>query len=182
MKKIEIEIPDGKKAEWIDGVLTLVDEKPQDITERIKTFEDAVKALGDKHPLVLQYHRAVAAFSCEVMPKDLFAYLKLRIICAALNEGWKPTFNKDEYRYYHWLYMYTKEEYEKLYEEEKTYCIPLRSSASICANGWFMYTDVNTDGINSSAVRGVRLSLKTRELAEYCAKQFVDIWYDYLFG
>ena len=55
MKKIEIEIPEGKKAEWVDGVLTLVDEKPKDITERIKTFDDAVKALGDDHPLVLQY-------------------------------------------------------------------------------------------------------------------------------
>ena len=38
MKTIEIGIPDGKRAEWINGVLTLVDEKPQDITKRIKTF------------------------------------------------------------------------------------------------------------------------------------------------
>lgn len=43
-KKIEIEIPEGKKAEWINGVLTLVDESQEDnrpVTERIKTFEDA---------------------------------------------------------------------------------------------------------------------------------------------
>lgn len=41
-KKIEIEIPEGKKAEWINGVLTLVDESQKDnrpVTERIKTFE-----------------------------------------------------------------------------------------------------------------------------------------------
>lgn len=41
MKKIEIEIPDGKRAEWVNGVLTLVDDKPKDVRERIKTFEDA---------------------------------------------------------------------------------------------------------------------------------------------
>lgn len=30
MKKIEIEIPEGKRAEWINGVLTLVDEPEVD--------------------------------------------------------------------------------------------------------------------------------------------------------
>lgn len=29
---------------------------------------------------------------------------------------------------------------------------------------------------------GSRLAFKTRELAEYCGKQFMDIWCDYLFG
>ena len=44
-KKIELEIPIGKTAKWINGVLTLVDENPQDVTERIKTFEDAFDIL-----------------------------------------------------------------------------------------------------------------------------------------
>lgn len=34
-KKIEVEIPDGKCAKWVNGVLTLVDEEPQDITEQM---------------------------------------------------------------------------------------------------------------------------------------------------
>ena len=52
-KKVEIEIPAGKKAEWVNDVLTLVDEeKPQDVKERIKTFEDAIEELGEDHPLV----------------------------------------------------------------------------------------------------------------------------------
>ena len=59
-KKIEIEIPEGKVAEWkeINGVTTLVlvDEKDnRPITERIKTFEDARDELGDEHPLVKEY-------------------------------------------------------------------------------------------------------------------------------
>ena len=46
-KKIEIEIPEGKVAEWkvINGATTLVltDEKDnRPVTERIKTFEDAM--------------------------------------------------------------------------------------------------------------------------------------------
>lgn len=54
-KKVEIEIPVGKKIEWVNGVLTLVDEKPKDVTERIKTFEDACHELGESHPLVKEW-------------------------------------------------------------------------------------------------------------------------------
>ena len=54
-KKVEIEIPVGKVAKWVDGVLTLVDEKPQDVTERIKTFADACRELGSDHPFVKAY-------------------------------------------------------------------------------------------------------------------------------
>ena len=43
-KKIEIEIPDGKCAKWVNGVLTLVND---DVTKRIKTLEDACNELGE---------------------------------------------------------------------------------------------------------------------------------------
>ena len=89
MKKIEIEIPEGKRAEWINGVLTLVDEPEVDnrpVTERIKTFEDALEALGDEHPLVKEYW-GVVRIDFDIS-KDLYAYLKLRVIVAALNEEW----------------------------------------------------------------------------------------------
>ena len=82
-KKIEIELPEGKVAEWqeINGktVLVAVDEVDNlPVTERIKTFEDAVKATGITLPLddnQLSY-----------LPKDVVAYMKLRVIAAALNE------------------------------------------------------------------------------------------------
>ena len=111
MNKFEIEIPDGKVAKWVNGVLTLVDEEPQDITERIKTFEDACNMLGDEHPLITEYKLIAGSFD---ITNELIAYLKLRIICEALNEGWKPTFNEHEIRYYPWAYIYTKEEYKEL--------------------------------------------------------------------
>ncbi len=52
-KVIKIEVPEGKKAEWVDDVLKLVDEKDnRPVTERIKTFEDCLNELGEDHPLV----------------------------------------------------------------------------------------------------------------------------------
>lgn len=182
MNKIEIEVPEGKKAEWVDGVLTLVDEKPQDITERIKTFDNAVETLGDNHPLVSQCYRAIAAFKYKPMAENLIAYTKLRVICAALNEGWKPTLDGEKYGYYIWFYIYTKEKYEKLDEEKKAHCVPLLSGNVENAYGGlvFAYAVIAASGSGSSY--GVQLALKTRELAEYCSKQFIDIWCDYLFG
>lgn len=153
MKKIEIEIPEGKCAKWINGVLTLVDEKPQDITERIKTFKDACEELGDEHPLVKEYW-GVVNINLDIT-QDLISYLKLRIIAAALNEGWKPTFDKDEERWYPWF--------------------KIKQGGLVCANAY-------DAGLSSYTDYGVRLVFKSKELAEYCSKQFIDIWCDYLFG
>ena len=181
MKKIEIEIPDGKVAKWVNGVLTLVDEKPQDITDRIKTFEDACNVLGDDHPFFKSYEKYVNTIS-EEGENDVIAYLKLRIICAALNEEWKPKFDCNECRYFPWLCMYTKKRYEELDENEKTRCIPLRLGNNASADGDLVYVYASYAGAYSDADTGVRISFKTRELAEYCGKQFINIWCDYLFG
>ena len=182
MKTIEIEIPDGKRAEWINGVLTLVDEPKEDdrpVTERIKTFEDAVDILGEEHQAVFDYY-AVADSLCS---KDIFAFAKLRIIAAALNEGWEPTFDKDERRYYPLFYLYTQKEYEELDEDEKKSCrVPLRSNIDANAFGGLAFTNASYAGSYSDSYYGVRLAFKTAELAEYCGKQFIDIWADFLFA
>ena len=181
MKKIEIEIPDGKRAEWINGVLTLVDEKPQDITKRIKTFEDACGELGNEHPFVKSYEKYVNTASGE--EADVIAYLKLRIIVAALNEGWEPTFDKGERRYYPLFYLYAQKEYEELDEDEKKSCrAPLWSVNYALAHSSFVYAYAVYAGLSSRSNYGVRLALKTKELAEYCGKQFIDIWTDFLFA
>ena len=182
MKTIEIEIPDGKRAEWINGVLTLVDEPKEDdrpVTERIKTFEDAVDILGEEHQAVFDYY-AVADSLCS---KDIFAFAKLRIIAAALNEGWEPTFDKDERRYYPLFYLYTQKEYEELDEDEKKSCrVLLRSGSNAGAGGGLVYANAGYAGSKSDAFSGVRLAFKTAELADYCGKQFIDILVDFLFA
>ena len=94
-KTIQIEVPDGKKAEWqeVDGktVLVMVDEKDnRPVTERIKTFEDACNELGEDHPMVSVYDALVSRANgeqslAEWMVNDGVAFLKLRIIAYALN-------------------------------------------------------------------------------------------------
>ena len=145
-----------------DLSLGQTEEKP--VTERIKTFEDAVFALGD-HPFVTEWRMD------DNLSPDLEAYLKLRIICAALNEGWKPKFNRDENRYFPWFRIYTKEEYEELDEDEK------KESRVV---NQVSYADSYSDSALVDTNFGSRLVLKTKELAEYCGRQFIDIWADYL--
>lgn len=181
-KEITIPVPDGKRAEWINGVLTLVDEQKVDnrpVTERIKTFTDACNALGDEHPLVTQYRLTAAAYKGDPMTEDFIAYLKLRIIVAALNEGWEPKFTEDEYRYFPWFYFYTKEEYDKLDDEEKGRCV-LRSGFSTYSSFGFVLCDANVDASHSYASNGSRLAFRTRELAAYAGRQFTEEWADFM--
>ena len=183
-KIIEIEIPRNKCAEWVNGVLTLVDEpqdEPQDVTERIKTFEDACDALGNEHPFVKEYW-GVVNINLDIT-QDLISYLKLRILCAALNEGWEPIFDEDELRYYVGFYIYSKSEYENLDKDIKGKCrIPLRSGSNANAFGGLVCANPKYAGSCSNPLNGVQLAFRTRELAEYCGKQFIDIWADFLFA
>ena len=94
-------------------------QKPKDVTERIKTFEDAYNELGEKHPYCIAFDSIYKNDSVIPGIGDVYAYLKLRIICAALNEGWEPKFIKDEYRYYPWFALMAKEEIDNMDEEKR---------------------------------------------------------------
>ena len=182
-KKIEIEIPEGKRAEWkeINGVTTLVltDEKDnRPVTERIKTFEDAAMATGMKLPLddnQLSY-----------MPKDVVAYMKLRIIAAALNELHEatldefPKFTTKEYRWYPWFYLYTQEEIDKMDEEKKKNLWRLGGYSINGSNCCPAYANSNFAWSYSYSNVSARLAVKSEELAKYFGQQFIDIWSDYL--
>ena len=103
--------------------MTLVLNEEKDnrpVTERIKTFEDACNELGEENVLVQAYRTAEFNTSGNQNDvSDVVAYLKLRVIAAALNEGWEPQFMKDEYRWYPWFYFYTQREIDKMDEEKK---------------------------------------------------------------
>ena len=182
-KKIEIEIPEGKVAEWqeIDGktVLVAVDEVDnRPITERIKTFEDARDELGDEHPLVKEYW-GVININLDIK-QDLISYLKLRIICAALNEGWEPQFTNDEYRHYPWFYIYTQEDIDNMDEEKKKSLWLFGGYShhgSLCG---LAFAGSLTALSHSLSHVSVRLAVKSEELAKYFGQQFIDIWSDYL--
>lgn len=174
-KKLEIEIPEGKTAVWRNGILTLIDEPEKDVRKRIKTFEDACHEIGIDAEA---WNRDKISLGLE---PDVLAFLKLRIIVKALNEGWEPRFTEDECRYYPWFILYTGEEYNKLDEEEKSRVV-YRSNSYAVALGGVSYAFANSDSSwYTNAFLGVRLAFKTSELAAYCGRQFLDIWADFVF-
>ena len=173
-KKLEIEIPEGKTAVWRNGILTLIDEPEKDVKERIKTFEDACREIGIDAEA---WSRDKISLGLE---PDVLAFLKLRIIVKALNEGWEPRFTEDECRYYPWFILYTGEEYNKLDEEGKSRVV-YRSSYNAVAWGGVSYASASNVSLYTNAFVGVRLAFKTSELAAYCGRQFLDIWADFVF-
>ena len=148
--------------------------QPKNIMERVKTFEDACEVLGEEHSYVQEY-RSVTNINFD-FTQDIIAYLKLRIICAALNEGWKPQFDGEEHRHYPWFWIYTQKEYDELDEYEKKKCrVMVRSHDNA-------YADMCVQESLTSAFCSSRIVFKTRELSMYCGEQFMDIWSDYLFS
>ena len=153
--------------------------QPKDVRDRIRTFDDALHALGDKHELLKDYNNLIV---CSCLPKDIIAYAKLRIIVEALNEGWNPKFDDGECRYYPFFKIYTKNEYDKFNEIQKKGC----HFAGLSGN------NENADGVIISNMSymssvsitnyGSRIALKTKVLAEYFGTQFIDIWAEYLFA
>lgn len=173
-KKLEIEIPEGKTAVWRNGILTLIDEPEKDVRKRIKTFEDACHEIGIDAEA---WNRDKISLGLE---PDVLAFLKLRIIVKALNEGWEPRFTEDECRYYPWFILYTGEEYNKLDEEEKSRVV-YRSYYYAYALGGVSCAFASYGSSYTVASFGVRLAFKTSELAAYCGRQFLDIWADFVF-
>ena len=156
--------------------------QPNNIMERVKTFEDACEILGDKHKLVREYWNVVN--NTIVITKNLTAYLQLRIICAALNEGWKPQYTEKEYRWCPWFRLWTEEELNDKSEEWKTDNKLLLLGGSSNDGSFCGLTCAYTADVVSlaNADQSARLSVKSEELAAYFGKQFIDIWSDYLFG
>lgn len=156
--------------------------KSKDITERIKTFEDACKELGSDHPLVLAYQNTNLR-DAEVANdnKDIIAYMKLRIIVAALNEGWEPQFIPGEYRWSPYFVLYTKDEIDEMDEKTRARVVSRSSSYASAGGGVsFAYSVYDSAGVN--ALVGSRLAFKTDDLAEYAGKQFIEIYADFMLG
>ena len=156
--------------------------KPKDVRERIKTFHDAYCELGNEHPFVKSYEKYVNTASGE--EADVISYLKLRIIAAALNEGWKPQFTEDEYRYYPWFYLLTEEEIsEKSEEWKKEHSLWLFGGSSYNgANCGLASANSSSAWSYSDSPLSARLAVKSEELAVYFGKQFIDIWAGYVFN
>lgn len=170
---------DGRKA-----VKEALGEKFSEIlpaTERVKTYEDAVNELGEDNPIVVAASTASWLFP-EAVNKDLVAYMKMRVIVAALNDGWEPQFVPGEQRWYPWYELISKEDYEAMSEDEKQErrCVG-RSGSNAYAYGGLVFSDAGSASSYSYASFGSRLAFKSEELAKYAGKQFAELFADFCF-
>jgi hypothetical protein len=169
---------EGKKI--LEGIFGEDALKPKNIMDKIKSVQDAIDELGEDHILVKQYHALLDAAERN-NDFDMLAYARLRIIAAALNEGWKPKFTKDEYRYYPYFYFYTKEQYNRLSEEAKEKCCLLGGAACIGSAAGVAYALSSYGVALSHTSVGSRVCFKSSELAEYAGVQFKELWRDFLY-
>lgn len=149
MKKVEIEIPDGKTLELRDGAYVIIDED-------IKSFEDAYNKLGKDNPLIKEFDHMMEYV--DLFDKSSIAYCKLKIITSVLNDGWVPSYEDEEYRFYPW------------------FRVLVRSYADSGVSVAHAFSAASSSNTNI----GSRLAFKTEELAEYAGKQFEEIYKDFL--
>ena len=139
------------------------------VTERIETVYDACCEIGFDHPLVKNAKQVELLKAYDV---NLTAFAHLRIICAALNEGWvaKP---EDNGGYYPGFMFYTDAEVKEMGDTvtDSLYVFPPKFDTE------FFAVDCT---YSASLISENCLLLKTPELAKYCGTQFIDIWMNYL--
>lgn len=171
----------------IKGVLTAIFGETQEkdnrpVIERVKTFEDAVKELGDNHPLVNIYDTITNEYSEDEM-KPVVDYIKVCIIVAALNEGWVPQFVEGEERWYPWFWLYTNKEMAEMDEAKRATCrVVGRASNYAYAYGGLACANAGCASSSSGTSDGARLAFRTEELAEYAGKQFIEEYYQHNVG
>ena len=125
------------------------EEDYEEITDRVKTYEDACKVLGVE-PINEQNAKAQGFRSDEI------ARRKLETIAAALNEGWKPDWNNtDQYKYYPYFYI----------QENANGATAGLSCAYSDYTATFTIADI-----------GSRLCFYASRLARYAGNQFTDLY------
>ena len=149
--------------------------RPKMVTDRIKTFNDALKELGPNHILVKEYN--VVKNNKTTYSTKL--YSQLCVITAALNEGWRPKFVEGEKRYFPYFRLYSAEEIRQMSKEEKSRVV-YRSYNHAAAFGGVSCANASNDSAYVYAHIASRLAFKTNELAKYAGKQFGKLYANYL--
>lgn len=126
------------------------EEDYEEITDRVKTYEDACKVLGVE-PINEQNAKAQGFRSDEI------ARRKLETIAAALNEGWKPDWNNtDQYKYYPYFYI--------------------QENAKGKGSAVLSCADADRAAAATAAYIGSRLCFYASRLARYAGNQFTDLY------
>ncbi len=185
------DIPEGKHIGWSEeGLLELQDDlQPKDVTERIKTFDDALKELAKReaygeveaHTLIESYE---SAKSIQEHDTDLMTYMQLRIIACALNEGWTPQFTENERRWYPYFTLWTEDELKDKSDEWKDGHQLLRwgGSASDGSHCGVACSHSYNDWSYTTAYIGSRLAYKTGALATFAGRTFAPVYARFFLG
>lgn len=178
--------------EWdekiLDATRNMYEKRPDDnrpVTERIRTMTDVFEELGAEHPLVAQYLQ-ITEYGYQ--DEYLITFMQLRMVCEALNEGWHPTFEPGEYRYWPWFWLYkSKEDAERLKKNnEEIFELPSAVRACLWGGGTsigaldgFAFAD-SGNALSFTRTRvGSHLCLKSRELSKHAGKYFHELWLKY---
>lgn len=123
----------------------------KDITERVKSVEDAIRELGNDDVEVIQLNRMKSIG----LQNHIIGNQELIVIAKALNEGWTPDWSNGVWdKWYPWFKM----------------------DDSSSAGRFSFYGSVFQGSV--SAV-GSRLCFKSKDLATYAGTQFLDIYKDF---
>ena len=144
---------------------------------QIETLEDAIYKLGKDDPFVELYNQ-FKDVSESYYPKDVLAYLKLRIITAAINDGWEPTEGKP--RWNQWFCVYTTKQLSKMAKVDRERIL---GGGYAKADGCYLTVEPSSVphvGVRLACVGAVRLAFETEEKANYAAEKFIDVYADYL--
>ena len=126
------------------------EEDYEEITDRVKTYEDACKVLGVE-PINEQNAKA------RGFRLDEIARRKLETITASLNEGWKPDWNNtDQCKYYPYFYI--------------------QENAKGEGSAGLSYSNASTAATTTFALFGSRLCFHDSCLAQYAGNQFTGLY------
>ena len=171
--QITINAPEGKIPVYNESTQS-IDFVDSDIRERVKTYEDALKVLGEERPSYV-----------DDMPKHLAARIKCETILRALNGDHKFHLTKGTW-YYPWLKIYLESSTPKeckiesnllfLYEGKK---YRLRSYSSDGDDGVAYFSDYYDSGISNATIG---FACRNREIANYFSEQFKKLYFDAIYG
>ena len=145
MKNLKINVPEGYEIDTAQSTFENIVFRPipKCITERVKSVGDACEILGSKDEEVQNLRQLE---TLDSPPQKLLDYQKLVVVIKALNEGWYPDFENDEYKWFPWFEM--------------------RGGQALHCVGFY----------HSRASVPAPTLLKSRDLVKYATSRFLDLY------
>lgn len=154
------------------------------ITERIKTFDDALAYLEYRAEELEDENAGNLTDDWDACIYDASnaAYLRLTIITYALNEGRQPELTENEGLWHPCFVMWTADQLSQMSEEEARARGILVGNAGNGAHICVSFSHSDCEWATAGVSIGLRLAFRTQELADYAGSQFAAIYAGYYFG